>query len=335
MRVLLVKLSSIGDLIHTLPALQDAYKTIPNLEVTWVSDTSCADIAAWHPAVVKVIAVPLRARKFSALFTALRELRATKYDLVIDGQGLLKSAVIARLARSKEVVGYDQNSSRESIASKMYTRSYAIAKSLHAITRLRQLFAQAFGYTVPYGAPESGIDWQQFAHTMPHEEVPRICLLHGTTWPTKHWPDEYWRQLVQLLAQRGYHMQVTWANPEQHARAQMLAQHSSHVSVLPHLTINQAAGMLYHSRAVVAVDTGFAHLAAAIGKPLVAIYGATDERKVGVVGANCHNLSSRFVCAPCERRICTYTGASAVQPACMEELTPELVLRQLLIQMES
>jgi len=330
MRVLLVKLSSMGDVIHTLPAITDAVREIPGIKFTWIIEEAFQEIASWHPAVEKVIPIALRKRNFRQVKNAIRELRTQQFDLVLDAQGLIKSAIITRLARAKNRAGGDWGTCREAVASLFYNRKFNVAKDQHAVRRLRQLFAKTFGYAVPVGPISYGVN-------IPECEMPNIAnntnpylvFLHGTTWDSKHWPDEYWVVLADLVAAQGLQVQVTWATQQQKARAQMLADKCHNVTMLPHLTINQAAVVLSRAHGVVAVDTGFAHLSAALDKPMVAIYGATDVIKAGTVGNKNINLASKFSCAPCGQRVCTYSGVRSVNPPCYQEILPQLVWQKL------
>jgi heptosyltransferase-1 len=323
MRVLLIKLSSMGDVIHTLPAINDAAQAIPGIKFTWLIEEGFQEIAAWHPAVERVIPIAIRKRKYAEILTSLKQLRAQKFDLILDAQGLIKSAILSSLASGKLRAGYDRNSSRESIASMFYSRGCKVAKDQHAVDRLRQLFAQALGYALPQHIADYGIVWPRvdsYSTTQPY-----LMFLHGTTWDSKHWPDEYWLQLAHLVSTHGYGVQVTWATPQQKQRAEFLAANATNVTMLPHLTINQAAQVLHHAHGVVAVDTGFAHLAAALAKPTVAVYGPTDIVKAGTVGKSSINLASKFGCAPCGRRICNFVGEKSVNPPCFAEITPQAV----------
>lgn len=326
MRVLLVKLSSMGDIIHTLPAITDAVRAFPGIKFTWIIEEAFQEIASWHPAVEKVIPIELRKRKLKQVYKAIQELRTQRFDLVLDAQGLIKSAVITRLARANNRAGGDWSTCREAIASLFYDRKFTVSKDQHAVIRLRQLFAKVFGYTISVAPISYGVNISEYdLPNMYNNNLPYLVFLHGTTWDSKHWPDEYWVALANLAAAHGLQVLVTWATEQQKARAQMLADLCSNVVMLPHLTINQAATVLSHANGVVAVDTGFAHLAAALEKPMVAIYGATDVKKAGTVGNNNINLESKFSCAPCGQRTCTYTGLKPVNPPCYQEISPQLV----------
>ncbi len=328
MRVLLIKLSSMGDVIHTLPAITDAMHNVPGIEFDWVVEPSFSEIAAWHPAVRKVFKLPLRSKKYNEVWQVIKDIKRTKYDLVIDAQGLIKSSIVAAFLRSHARVGFDWGSCREGLACTLYHKRFNIPWMQHAVIRLRKLFAQIFSYTYEQDYVDYGIAWQDFA-SKDEANNPYVMFLHGTTWETKHWPDEYWVGLANLLAKQGITVKVTWATLEQKERAMMLRNKCSNVEMLPHLTLNQALVVLQNAVGVVAVDTGFAHLSAALNKPLVAIYGPTDVIESGTVSNRNINLSSKFSCAPCVKRICHYKGSRDTNPPCFAEISPEIVLDNL------
>lgn len=328
MRVLLVKLSSMGDLIHTLPALTDAAAAIPGIKFTWLVDAEFAEIAHWHPAVDMVVPIELRERNIKQVTSTIRRLRIKKYDLIIDAQGLLKSALLARLARGKTRVGYAKNACREPIASYFYNRKFNISLELHAVERMRQLFAASLNYKSPQTAPDYGINWNEIVESQAPEQdyvAPYLLFLHGTTWDSKHWPEEYWLQLAGLVSRHNLAVQLTWATEEQKQRALRLSAYAKNIIMLPHLTINDFVRVLYYAKGAVAVDTGFAHLAAAMSKPTVAIYGSTSAVKSGAVGTNAVNISSKFECAPCFKRTCNLEPTDRIFPPCYKEITPEVV----------
>jgi heptosyltransferase-1 len=328
MRVLLVKLSSMGDIIHTLPAITDAQKAIPDIKFTWLVEEGFAEIAQWHPAVEAVIPVALRKRKLKQVLHAVKQVRAQKYDLVLDAQGLIKSASLGRLARAKSRAGYDRYSCREGVASIFYNKKVNVSKNAHAIDRLRQLFALVFNYQVPNDELNYGINWQQVIQ--PSADINKyLVFLHGTTWDTKHWPETYWQQLAELVVSDGFEVQLPWGSEEQKLRAERIAAVCENVKVLARLSINKVAAVLHNATAIVSVDTGFAHLAAAMGKPVVALYGPTDPEKVGTQGAQALNISPKFACAPCSSRTCTFEDQGTLTPPCFRQVTPKFVWKKL------
>lgn len=327
-RVLLIKLSSMGDLIHTLPAITDVMHNAPEIEFDWVVEPSFSEIAAWHPSVKQVFNLPLRSKDYSAVWDTVKKIRCNQYDYVIDAQGLLKSAIFARLVKTSKRIGFDWQSCREGPASLLYNQKIAVPWGQHAVIRLRQMFAKIFSYQYDQDYVDYGVHW----HTLTKENVSvkqYVVFLHGTTWESKHWPNEYWVTLADILAAHGLEVRLTWANAEQKARAEMLRDRCKNVVMLPHLTLNEALTVLHHAHAVVAVDTGFAHLSAALNKPLVAIYGPTDVVESGTVSNRNINLSSKLECAPCVKRICQFNGMQTINPPCFKEITPIIVWKNL------
>lgn len=332
MRVLVIKTSSLGDVLHTLPALTDAAGRLPGVRFDWVVEEAFAEVPAWHAAVDDVIPVALRRWKRRP-FRALRKgepqamigrLRRRRYDAIIDAQGLIKSAVISLFARGPSA-GLDRRSAREPPAALAYRKQFTIARQQHAVTRVRQLFAAALGYQSPGTPPDYGLH-RQFPVVV---REPRLVFLHGTTWSTKHWPEEYWRELARLAIAAGYQVRIPWGSSAERQRAGRIAAVAEGIEVLPRLSLGELAGVIAAARGAVGVDTGLVHLAAALGTPCITLYGATDPGLIGTLGPSQTHLRAQFPCVPCQERKCGFTGEAAVFPACYTSLPPEKVWEQL------
>ena len=293
MRVLIVKTSSMGDVLHTLPALTDAMRAIPDIRFDWVVEEGFAQIPSWHEAVDRVIPVAIRRwRKawFSAPIKAERKafrdaIQAVKYDAIIDAQGLVKSAaLVTRLAHGIKH-GMDWNSAREPLASLFYNRRHHIAKQQHAVERTRELFAKSLGYTKPETQGDYAIA-QHFLGSLTPAEAPYCVFLHATTRDDKHWPEENWRELIRLLGERGLRIKLPWGAPHEEARAKRLAEGFDYVEVLPRLSLEKVAHVLAGAEFVVSVDTGLSHLTAALDRPNITLYGPTDPGLIGGYGKN-------------------------------------------------
>lgn len=288
MRVLLIKTSSLGDVIHTLPALTDAARAIPGIQFDWVVEEGFAEIPAWHPAVAQVIPVAIRRWRKHLLQTwksgewkrFKQRLGEVDYDLVIDAQGLFKSAVLTRYSQAP-VAGLDRDSAREPIACRFYDRLYAVAKDQHALERTRQLFAQALGYAVPEGLGDYGLDRVAMADA---SQAPYLLFLHGTTWASKHWPEADWRALAERMAAQGWAIRLPWGNEVERERAQRIVAGIEGAALLPKLNLAGVAKVIAGATACVAVDTGLGHLAAALDVPTISLYGPTLPGKVGAYG---------------------------------------------------
>jgi len=295
--VLVVKMSSLGDVIHTLPALTDAAAALPGTRFDWVVEEAFAEVPGWHPAVDRVLPVAIRRWRRRPLrdFTgpewrrARAALRSRTYDAVIDAQGLLKSALVTRLARGPRF-GPDRRSAREGLASLAYDRALPVPREHHAVERTRLLFARALGYPVPAGPPDYGL-WgrlQPDGGPTPRE----LLFFHGTARAEKLWPEERWLALSQLAAAREFRVGLPWGSAAERERAQRIAAACTAAGVLPRQGLTALAGRLLRARGAVAVDTGLAHLAAALAVPAVTLYGPTSPRLVGTLGPNQVHLRS-------------------------------------------
>lgn len=293
MHVLIVKTSSMGDVLHTLPALTDAMQVIPGIRFDWVVEENFAQIPSWHPAVDKVLPVAIRrwrkhwfgSQQREERVRFKRDLQSRQYDVVIDAQGLIKSAaLVTRLARGVKH-GQDSRSAREPFASWWYDQRHEIDKKQHAVERTRELFAKSLGYEKPQTQGDYAIA-AHFLRDEPQDIAPYLVFLHATTRDNKHWPESHWRELIGLLQPAGLRIKLPWGAEHEHQRAQRLAEGFDYVEVLPKLTLEAIARELAGARAVVSVDTGLSHLTAALDRPNITLYGPTDPGLIGGYGQN-------------------------------------------------
>jgi heptosyltransferase-1 len=331
-KVLIIKTSSLGDVLHTLPAVTDAARQLPGIRFDWVVEEAFVEVPAWHVAVDVVIPVALRRWKHRPLQVlrlgepqaAARQLRQQHYDRIIDAQGLLKSAVISRFARGPRY-GLDSASAREPLAARAYSRTFPVPRQQHAVARVRQLFALALEYEIPASQPDYGI--RERFPTQQRQSC--LVFLHGTTWSTKHWPDEYWVELATMAVAAGLRVRIPWGNAAEKQRAEKIAAAHREVEVLPRMQLGELAAVIAAASGVVGVDTGLVHLAAALGTPCVTLYGATNPGLIGTVGDDQLHLQATFPCAPCQERKCSYQGTARVFPACYGDLPPARVWQTL------
>lgn len=327
MRVLVVKMSSLGDVVHTLPALTDAHRARPELRFNWLVEEGFAEIPGWHPAVERVVPVAIRRWRKTPLASwrsgepsrCRATVRAAGYDLVIDAQGLIKSAWAARWARAP-IAGLDRHSAREPLAALAYRQQVAVPREMHAVERTRQLFAAALGYDKPVTQGDYRLDHSRFP-AVERGEAPRVVFLHGTTRADKHWPERYWRILAEQATSAGIEVFLPWGNATEEQRAQRTAAGLPGARVLPRLTLAGVAAQLLAADAVVAVDTGLAHLAAALDRPTIALYGPTRPALVGTYGRHQIHLVAGEQPA--------VTGQDDIEPRAMALLTPEHVWSEL------
>ena len=292
MNVCLVKTSSMGDVLHTLPALTDAQNALPDITFDWVVEENFAEIPRWHGAVKRVIPIALRRwrkQPFSAetqqtwkSYRAL--LQENQYDAVIDAQGLVKSAFFAtRLAKGTKY-GYNRQCAREPLASFFYDHRFYVAYQQHAVERIRQLFALSLGYELPQTQGDYGIARHFTNYAV---EKPYIVFIHATTRADKHWLEDEWKKTAEkLTALFDVEIRLPWGNEQEHQRAQRIANGLDKTTVLPKLTLTELADQIANAKAVISVDTGLAHLTAALDKPNITLYGATDPKLIGTYGKN-------------------------------------------------
>ena len=299
MKILLVRLSSMGDLIHTLPAIEDLARQCPDVKLHWLCEAGFADIARLHPFVKKIHVMKWRqwrkhlfqAETWQEIGRLKQALRQEAFDFVLDSQGLIKSACFAKMAKSP-IYGLDKNSAREGLAALAYAETYAVPKGKNAVWRNRELFAQVFGYAMP--------ETQVFGLTVPEAgrlknlELPYYVALHATSRDSKLWPVENWRALLQKLnEEQQCNVYLPWGNETEKTRAGQIADGLPFAIVCDKMNLLQAAYLLKHAVGIIGVDTGLLHLANALEKPVVGIYTDTDPIKTGVqVSAVAKNLGN-------------------------------------------
>jgi len=285
-KILLVKTSSMGDVVHNLPVASDICSRLPGAEIDWVVEEPLAVLPRLHAAVRQIIPVAIR-RWRKTLWQRetrdeirhfLRVLRESRYDAVIDTQGLLKSALIARAAQGMRY-GLDWSSAREPLGL-LYDRTFSVPWTLHAVERNRLLAAQALGYALP-----ATVDYGIRAATAEFSWLPAAryaVLLHATSAGRKLWQEANWMEIGRHFMKQGVVCVLPWGSAAERGRSESLASAIPGAIVPPLLQLNDAAALLAGARAVIGLDTGLSHLAAALGTPTVGIYCATDPGATGI-----------------------------------------------------
>ena len=294
-RILLVKTSSLGDVVHNFPVASDIRRRFPDAQIDWVVEDAFVSLVRLHPAIRRVLPVALRRWRRAPLsrgtwsdFSRSRaEIAAESYDAIIDTQGLMKSALISCLANGPRH-GYDSSSAREALASCFYRFRHRVATGRHAVTRNRELAAQALGYTVDrtldFGCEVPGMNTGR-------SEGSDIVLLHSTSRKDKLWSESHWIQLGRRLEKAGLRCTIPWGSEDELARSRRIASGLDHAEVPGRLSIPDLARLLARAKAVVGVDTGLVHLAAALGTAVVALYMGSDPDLTGVCSnGNATNL---------------------------------------------
>jgi heptosyltransferase-1 len=332
-RVLVIKLSSMGDLMHALPALTDACSIWPEMTFDWVVDESFTEVPAWHPAVKNIFPSAHRRWKndfwrsfsdgeFSRFY---RDLNRNDYDVVIDAQSNIKSSFIS-LLKNGPVHGMDKASVAEQPAFLAYKHRHFIIKEQHAVQRQRQLFANALGYKVPETDIDYGLKSSAFDSADIQIKTPYLFFVHNASWTTKLWPEEYWHDLIRMAAEEGYQVVLPGGNKTELNRASAFAETHTNAIALPKLDLSTLGGLIKNSAGAFCCDTGLAHLAAMIGIPAVTMYGPTSKKLIGTSGVNQEHLvsnSDTFTCSPCYKRQCNFHEKNSVMSACMQAFNPE------------
>lgn len=287
MRLLIVKTSSMGDVVHAMPVVHDILRVHPSAHIEWLVEAPFAAIPAMHPGVAKVL--PMAWRKWRSelakrrTWRAMRELRDElrdgHFDLALDLQGLLKSALWARQANAP-VAGYDAASAREPLAVRLYRRRAAVPRQLQAVQRCRLLAAAHLRLPPPDDAPQFGLvapapTW-----------LPRgayAVLIPNASRKEKLWPERHWIAVGRRLLERGLHPLVLWGRDEEQTLAERIAA-GCDGDVPPFLKVGEMASVLASAQQVVGLDTGFTHLAAAFGRPTLGIYCDHEPGLAGITG---------------------------------------------------
>jgi heptosyltransferase-1 len=273
--ILFIKTSSLGDIIHHMPAVVDARRHRPDARLVWIVEELYAPLARLNRSVDEVIAIATRRwRRQPHLLSTWREardavriIRAARYDAVIDTQGLVRSALLAKIVRGRSH-GYDRASIREPLASMFYDVRHTVSWNLHVIERNRALTGLALGYD-PLGPPEFDFDRSSLVAV---PAPPYAVLLHATASTAKEWPEERWTAIGALLAQQGLEVVLPWGTEAERARSERIAAALPRARVPDRRPILDVARLLAGATLVVGVDTGFLHIAAVLGVPVVAVF---------------------------------------------------------------
>ena len=289
MKILIVRTSSLGDLIHMLPAISDIKQHHPDATIDWVVEEAFAEIPLWHAAINRVIVVAHRRWRRSWWSEqskaerkhALEQLRSVSYDLVLDMQGLMKSVWLVKAAHGVKH-GLSWSSTREPLCAFFYDHRHRVKIWQPAVDRQRQLAALALGYT-PEGPPDFGLD-----HLIDHEnETDRVdyaVIMPSASRDNKLWPSEDWQAAFDRLQDAGLALRLLAGNDAERQRAQQLIGSRPNTALQPKSTLTELATLLSGARLMVGLDSGLTHLAAAVGTDTIGIYKASTPARTPLVG---------------------------------------------------
>lgn len=287
-RILIVKLTSLGDMVFTQPLVADLQRAFPGVKIDWIADSYCADVPRWNPNIDRVIAAPLRGFKkkrswagLREIFRALRELRREQYDAVLDVHGVYKSAIVSFLARTRHRYGYPVDELGESGARFAYNHIFAPHIDADSSRqRMRRAVSRAFGFELT--------DEMDYGLAMPPDtpaladKGPYAMLFHATSSEEKKWPVADWISVGNAIAARGLRVLVPWGNEAERKEAETIAAGVAGAEVMPRLSITGVAQMTGKASLVVGMDTGFVHIADALRRPTVILFTTTSRHLYGV-----------------------------------------------------
>ena len=288
MRICIVKLSAMGDIIHAMVALQFIKKALPTARIDWVVEEAFKGVLENNPDIDNVLCVNLKSlkKKKSALFLQYRLLKSYSkhnYDVIIDAQGLLKSALVAKIIGAKEIVGFDKASIREGIASLFYTKKVSIPYTANTIDRNVRVSCEPLGIEV---GSQDIINKKPFLvskHVV--EALPEkfLLLVIGSTWESRNYPKEKFVAVAEAL---GMKTLVVWGSEEEHRKALWMQEQSAFIEVLPKGSLDALKYVISHCALLIGNDTGPTHMAWALNVPSITLFGPTPINRVYITPIN-------------------------------------------------
>lgn len=287
MKIAIVKLSALGDIVHAMVALQFLKARFSDLQIDWLVEERFADLLRENPHISNVLTVNLKAAKTNklAIFNEIKTVQnyaQENYDLVIDAQGLLKSAITARFL-GKNVAGFDKNSIREPLASLLYKKKIACAYEENTIDRNCAVLAKSLDFSISheeilnkqpflfFHAPK--IDFQPFLK----RDLKNIVFVIGSTWASRNYPAKKFVEVANALKQNCL---VIWGNQSEFESAQEMTLQSDFIQVLPALDLNDLKALLSQVDLVIGNDTGPTHIAWGLNVPSITLFGCTPISRV-------------------------------------------------------
>jgi heptosyltransferase-1 len=287
MKIAIVKLSSLGDIVHAMVALQFIKAHSPTMQIDWIVEEGFAGILKNNPDIKNILTVNLKSLKNNkaGIFQQIRKIRdyaLNNYDLVIDAQGLIKSAIATRLL-GKRTAGFDADSVREKAAAWFYDVKVACAYNTNTIDRNALVLSSPLGITI---TTEQILNKKPFLFFSNVDErlydflsnnVLNIVLVIGSTWDSRNYPADKFVKIAQALQQNCL---VVWGNDQERKKAEWMSRQSNNINVMPRLDLNSLKALIAHADLLIGNDTGPTHMAWALNKPSITIFGPTPVSRV-------------------------------------------------------
>lgn len=320
MKILIIRLSAIGDIFHTLTILPDIRKVFKDVQIDWLVDESFVEVTKLSPLIENVIPIPLKKWKKSKLsylpnlIKYKKSLPKVNYDYIIDTQSLIKTALLSKFLFNGEIYGLDRKSAREPLASLFYDYKYNVNQDNVAVIRLRGLIAKIFNLN--HNLRKFSFDVKTKPY-LPNFDSKYVLFLHGTSKENKKWAIDNWVELSQwIISNTDKQIVVTHSNDSEYQFTKDLKDklNSSRLTIIDKLKFAEFADVVKHASLVVGVDTGFTHLANLLHIPTIAIYQASDPNYVGMLeSAIAKNLGNK------ESKITSYQAISCIQRILLEQ----------------
>ena len=286
MKIAVVKLSAMGDIVHAMVALQYLKAAHPSLQIDWVVEKVFAPVLEDNPDIDTILPIELKKvkKEKGTLFEVIKCVKGyaeNGYDLVIDAQGLIKSAIVARLLGTPRA-GFSYGSIREGLASFFYTQKVVIPYDANTIDRNAKVLGEPLGVTITQEMivnKKPFLFYREAEHLMPYLSTTKknIIFVIGSTWESRNYPKEHFAKISELLQES---VLIVWGNNVEKERAEWIARQSSHAKVLPKLDLNALKYVIAKADLVIGNDTGPTHMAWGLNRPSITLFGPTPTSRV-------------------------------------------------------
>jgi heptosyltransferase-1 len=288
MKICIVKLSAMGDIIHAMVALQFIKEEFPQAQIDWVVESGFKGVLEHNPHIDNILPINLKSikKKKSEIFSQYKILKTyskNNYDIVIDAQGLLKSAIISRIISAKIIAGFDKESIREGIASVFYNKKVHIAYDENTIDRNATVLCKPLCIEI---TSEKILNKEKFLYSNSHvENLPDVFNLFviGSTWESRNYPKEKFVEVAEALKTETF---IVWGSEDEHQKALWMQEHSNYLHVLPRGSLNDLKYVISKCNLLIGNDTGPTHMAWGLNVPSITIFGPTPTNRVYVTPIN-------------------------------------------------